>query len=287
MRRNIALFAACTVTIAAFSMTAAAAESPTAETDLTGSNYVMGGWELNLESTLMADHPEALAAFENATADLSDYDFEPVALLGSQIVSGTNYAVLCREMSLPAYEVMYIYEDLQGNAQILGTEAIQIGDYDLLPDTVYDDGSAGAASDSASDSASADASSSQADDPAYHAEAAQAILSPVLSYEPGTAGASLKACIAVNDMLTAANACPISQEDLIKGAASYYGSMSPEDQTAFVSSLKELEAAYPDYYTEAGAGILEESGVGQMAADQSAADQIFAAAEAALGKYLQ
>lgn len=287
MSRKIALFAACVVTMAAFSMTAAASDSPAAETDLAGSDYVMGGWELNLGSTLMADSPEALAAFENATEGLADFTFEPVALLGTQIVSGTNYAVLCRETTLPAYEVVYIYEDLQGNAQVLGTEAIQIGDYDLLPEAVYSDAPSDTASDSSSDASSADAVSSQADDPAYHAEAAQAIFGPVVSYDSGAAGASLQACIAVNDMLNAWNAYSISQEDLIKGAASYYGSMSAEDQGAFASNLKLLEAAYPDFYTDAGAGILEESGVGQMAADQSTAEQIFAAGEAALGKYLQ
>lgn len=50
-------------------------------------------------------------------------NYEPIALLKTQVVAGMNYCVLCEATVVvpdaePTYAVVYIYEDLEGNAQI-------------------------------------------------------------------------------------------------------------------------------------------------------------------------
>ena len=63
-------------------------------------------------------------------------DYEPVALLATQVVSGTNYCFLCRGTvtypdAQPGYYYVYVYEDLSGNAEILDIQEIEFGIFDV------------------------------------------------------------------------------------------------------------------------------------------------------------
>ena len=85
---------------------------------------LVGGWQ-KAESPELTD--EAKAAFEKATEGLLGVGYKPVALLGTQVVAGTNYRILCEATVVyPGAEthevVMTIYEDLDGNASILSIE---------------------------------------------------------------------------------------------------------------------------------------------------------------------
>lgn len=85
---------------------------------------LVGGWQ-KAESTELTD--EARAAFAKATEGLVGVDYKPVTLLGTQVVAGTNYRILCEATVVyPGAEtqkvVMTIYEDLDGNASILSIE---------------------------------------------------------------------------------------------------------------------------------------------------------------------
>ena len=66
---------------------------------------------------------EAKEAFSKATETLTGVSYEPVLLLGSQVVAGMNYRILCRATASTAsadqgYAILTIYADLQGNATI-------------------------------------------------------------------------------------------------------------------------------------------------------------------------
>ena len=79
---------------------------------------ITGGWAIN--------NANAMSAFEKATEDLDGYRYDVAAVLGSQIVAGTNYLYLCRaEMVVPdakpEYVILKVYEDLEGNAEITGS----------------------------------------------------------------------------------------------------------------------------------------------------------------------
>lgn len=94
---------------------------PLCRTDLDVEPGVVGAWQ-EADSPVMTE--EALAAFCKATECLVGVEYVPVALLSTQVVSGTNYRILCEATVVyPGaemhYAVMDVYESLEGNANIL------------------------------------------------------------------------------------------------------------------------------------------------------------------------
>lgn len=93
-----------------------------------------GGWSIPDDHTVGTLPEEVQAAFDKATESLTGAGFTPMAYLGSQIVAGTNYALLCcgegSAAELGTYlQVIVIYEDLEGNAQITGITTVDMADY--------------------------------------------------------------------------------------------------------------------------------------------------------------
>ena len=106
-------YAAVGATPAGVAETSADAESPVLG--------MVGGWKAT-DSPRMTD--EASAAFEKAMEGLTGVGYEPLACLATQLVSGTNYAVFCKAQVVypdakPYYAIVYVYENLQGNAELL------------------------------------------------------------------------------------------------------------------------------------------------------------------------
>ena len=88
-----------------------------------------GGWKITSGNIAMSKNPDAKAAFKKAVKGLTGVKYEAIAVLGSQVVAGTNYAILCRSTVVvpdakPEIKIMYIYRDLQGNAEITGFQTI-------------------------------------------------------------------------------------------------------------------------------------------------------------------
>ncbi|MGN0759604.1 MAG: hypothetical protein ACI4MU_10465 [Candidatus Ventricola sp.] len=74
---------------------------------------------------------EARAAFDAATAELCGCTYELVALLGTQVVAGTNYRLLCTAAPVipdaqTSYVLMTVYVDLDGNAEITAIDGIDV-----------------------------------------------------------------------------------------------------------------------------------------------------------------
>ena len=58
---------------------------------------LVGAYNTNLVSFSLKDNPDAMNAFEAAFPNGYNYThYEPIALLGTQVVSGTNYLYLCK-----------------------------------------------------------------------------------------------------------------------------------------------------------------------------------------------
>ena len=71
-------------------------------------------------------YDEAKAALDKASETLTGAEFDPIALVGTQVVAGTNYRLLCKETAtVPDAESFYtiidIYADLNGNAELTET----------------------------------------------------------------------------------------------------------------------------------------------------------------------
>lgn len=92
----------------------------------------VGAFEINGALKAVELPERAQSAFDKAAADYSESVLTPVALLGTQIVAGTNYSVLC--LSAPenrpsSLAVATIYEDLSGNASVQGLVPFLLEEY--------------------------------------------------------------------------------------------------------------------------------------------------------------
>ncbi len=74
----------------------------------------------------MLPDQDAQASFD--AINTGDVMYNPVALLATQVVSGTNYKALCRGNDQNLYVVTW-YKDLQGNASLTSAECVNIGAY--------------------------------------------------------------------------------------------------------------------------------------------------------------
>ena len=84
------------------------------------SEPISGGWAKCKDTTITN---EAKNALEKASETLAGATYKPVALLGTQVVAGTNYLIIC-EMTATVpdaktdYALVTVYADLEGNAEI-------------------------------------------------------------------------------------------------------------------------------------------------------------------------
>ena len=90
------------------------------------SGLLSGGWAA-AEDWAVTDSVTALLS--KAQEQLLGVVYVPVAYLGSQVVAGTNHAVLCRASvtapgARPYWAVLYLYEDLEGNVSVLDIESL-------------------------------------------------------------------------------------------------------------------------------------------------------------------
>ena len=88
-----------------------------------GTGGALGGWK-EINPPVVTD--EAKAALEKATEKLVGAEYKPVALIATQLVSGTNYLILCEVTAVapgaePSYMLVKVYEALDGTAEISET----------------------------------------------------------------------------------------------------------------------------------------------------------------------
>ena len=84
------------------------------------SDVIDGGWT-KAENAEITDEIKAL--FKKATEGMTGLSYTPVVYVASQIVAGTNHCILCKTAAVvpnpePKYSLVYIYEDLNGGAEI-------------------------------------------------------------------------------------------------------------------------------------------------------------------------
>ncbi len=126
MRKLIAMLMALMML---FGIGAACAEGEKTgeETPAVGGPAV-GSWAAAEVTEITSDE---LVVFDKAVEGLMGVKYEPVLLLGTQVVAGTNYAFLCKGTvvypdALPYWYILYVYEDLQGNVEVLDIENLEL-----------------------------------------------------------------------------------------------------------------------------------------------------------------
>ena len=91
------------------------------------SDSLVGAYNTNFVSFSMKDNPDAMNAFEAAFPNGYNYThYEPIALLGTQVVSGTNYLYLCKStwtdyQENVSFVLLQIYQDLSGKSEVVGS----------------------------------------------------------------------------------------------------------------------------------------------------------------------
>ena len=109
-----------------------------ADDDLLGG--MAGGWTLPEDIAVPEDAQQAL---EEALEGFVGSQITPVALLGTQVVAGINYCLLCRETLVipnaePSYVMAYVYKPLDGPAELTDLIALSLDQYqDTWADDYY------------------------------------------------------------------------------------------------------------------------------------------------------
>ena len=88
---------------------------------------LLGGWSTPDSPEIT---PELQELFDKATEGLLGVNYTPVALIGTQLVSGMNYCFLCEAKAVipdavPYYVNVTVYKDLEGNAKVTDIEGVE------------------------------------------------------------------------------------------------------------------------------------------------------------------
>lgn len=99
-----------------------------ASNNVTPADQLAGGWTTPEDGTITA---EAQAAFDKAVKP-GGMAYTPVALLGTQVVAGINYAFVCigkatAPNAKPAPYLVIVYADLNGGAKLLSAKPLSVG----------------------------------------------------------------------------------------------------------------------------------------------------------------
>ncbi|MBQ9008610.1 MAG: hypothetical protein IJ088_04680 [Clostridia bacterium] len=90
---------------------------------------IAGGWTPAADPTI-TDAVQNL--MKKGMEGLVGVSYVPVAYLGSQVVAGTNHAILCQATvvypgAAPYFVIVYLYEDLQGNVTLMNIADFDVG----------------------------------------------------------------------------------------------------------------------------------------------------------------
>ena len=114
------LLAALVAAMTACASKVKASENSKATEETKEEAMIDGGWQ-SPDSMDITDEIRDKVA--RATADMLGVDYEPIAVIGRQIVAGTNYKILCKLTAVTpdasaTYAIVTIYEDLEGNVSV-------------------------------------------------------------------------------------------------------------------------------------------------------------------------
>ncbi len=95
---------------------------------------MVGGWTIDLAAQSLAIPKEAANAFNKAIEKENNLQLEPIALLGTQVVAGTNYMFLCTETPMnktedSSYKIAIVYKDLKGEAILFKKVDFDVNQY--------------------------------------------------------------------------------------------------------------------------------------------------------------
>ena len=118
---------------------AGADSSSAKEPESLAGGTLLGGWTVTGDMTSQLTDDER-AVFDQAIDGLVGAEYEPIAIIATQLVSGTNYAYLCTTTPVvpdakPHWTIAVVYKDLQGNASLTNVADLELTDVKILEQT--------------------------------------------------------------------------------------------------------------------------------------------------------
>ena len=91
-------------------------------------------WTIIYDNGKQALPKKASKAFKSATKKYVGEKLEPVALLGTQVVNGTNYMILCKSVTateepVTSYKIVVVYNSLKDKASIKSVKDFEVKNY--------------------------------------------------------------------------------------------------------------------------------------------------------------
>ncbi len=95
---------------------------------------VVGGWETVLTNSSQLLEEKEQNAFDAAVKDYTELELKAVALLGQQVVAGTNYMFLAKGYEQgneenASYKIVVVYNDLNNNASLTRVSDFVVSKY--------------------------------------------------------------------------------------------------------------------------------------------------------------
>lgn len=115
------------------SSAASSAASSSGQSGSSTAQPIVGGWEVAADPVASQLTSEQQESFAKATEGYVGVGLEPVAVLGTQVVAGTNSAYLCQGTTVTqtpeaGWYVAVVYKDLNGNSSMTSVEKIDLAD---------------------------------------------------------------------------------------------------------------------------------------------------------------
>ncbi len=107
-------------------------EAPAPQEETPAVAQASDAWVVNSEALTPQIEDADQVRFDKATAGLYGEKYQPIAILATQVVAGSNYAYLCRtpltEAYAPVWKIIVVYEDLEGNPKLTSIRDLTIDD---------------------------------------------------------------------------------------------------------------------------------------------------------------
>ena len=90
---------------------------------------LVGNWSVDEESVSngIGDISDDIkAAIDEALKSKVSVTYEPIMIMGSQVVSGTNYAVLCKNVTSSEWTIVYVYKNLDGKGTLMNVATFDL-----------------------------------------------------------------------------------------------------------------------------------------------------------------
>ena len=130
-------FVACALTVACLALPAVAladTQLSAGSSQLNAAATSVGSWQVNKKASAVKLPKAVKKAFKDATKKYAGVIFVPMAYYGKQVVSGTNYVLICKATTVTKKPVtslkkVTIYVNLKGKAKITGVKNFNLASY--------------------------------------------------------------------------------------------------------------------------------------------------------------